>query len=34
MKQKFAIKSGYNFLFIIDKNYSDLEKIINENATE
>ena len=28
-KKDYTIKSGYNFLFIIDKNYSDLEQFIN-----
>lgn len=28
-KKEYTIKSGYNFLFIINKNYDDLKKIIN-----
>lgn len=30
-KKEYSINSGYNFLFIIDKNYSELEKIIKLN---
>jgi hypothetical protein len=30
-KKQYSINSGYNFLFIIDKNYIELEKIIKEN---
>ena len=28
LKREYSIKSGYSFLFIIDKNYDELEKII------
>jgi len=28
-KQEYTIKSGYNFLFLVDKNYTELQKIIN-----
>jgi hypothetical protein len=36
LKMEYTIKSGYNFLFIIDKNYNELEekiksKIWNKN---
>lgn len=31
LKQEYSMISGYNFLFIIDKNYTELEKIIKEN---
>ncbi len=31
IKKEYSINSGYNFLFIIDKNYIELEKIILEN---
>ena len=31
-KMKSSLELGYNFLFILDKNYSDLEKIINYNG--
>jgi hypothetical protein len=31
LKKQYSINSGYNFLFIIDKNYIELEKIIKEN---
>jgi hypothetical protein len=30
-KRNYSIKSGYNFLFVIDKNYIELEKIISKN---
>jgi len=29
-KKDYSIKSGYNFLFIIDKDYTELENIINQ----
>lgn len=29
-KQKFCIKQGYNFIFIIDKNYSEFNYILNK----
>ena len=29
IKEKYTKEMGYNFLFIIDKNYDDLKKIIN-----
>ncbi len=28
-KMKYTIENGYNFIFIIDKDYTDFEKIIN-----
>jgi hypothetical protein len=31
-KQKASINSGYKFMFLIDKNYTDLEKIISKNG--
>jgi len=31
IKKEYTISAGYNFLFIIDKNYIELEKIISEN---
>jgi hypothetical protein len=31
-KQKFAIKSGYNFIFIIDKKYNEFENITCKNS--
>ncbi len=30
LKRQFSIESGYNFLFIIDKDYKEFEKIIND----
>ena len=33
-KKEYSIKSGYNFLFIIDKNYTELEKIIKQYETK
>ena len=29
MKKEYSIKSGYNFIFIIDKDYTEIENIIN-----
>lgn len=34
LKKEFSIKSGYNFLFIIDKDYTEFEKIINTHEKE
>jgi len=31
IKKEYTISAGYNFLFIIDKNYIEIEKIISEN---
>ncbi len=31
LKKQYSISSGYNFLFIIDKSYTELEKIIKDN---
>jgi hypothetical protein len=33
-KEDYSIKSGYNFLFIIDKDYTELEKIIKQYDTK
>jgi hypothetical protein len=30
-KRKYCIKRGYEFIFIIDKNYTGFEKIIYNN---
>ena len=32
LKKEYTINSGYNFLFIMDKDYTELEKIINING--
>lgn len=32
LKRQYSINSGYKFLFIIDKDYREIEKLINENA--
>jgi hypothetical protein len=32
--KEYSIKSGYNFLFIIDKDYTEFLKIINNNEKE
>lgn len=32
MKKEYSINSGYNFLFLIDKDYTELEKIITNNG--
>lgn len=31
-KKEYSIKSGYNFLFIVNRNYNELEKIIKTNG--
>ncbi len=31
LKKEYTIKAGYNFIFLIDKDYTELEKIINKN---
>ena len=31
LKKEYTIKAGYNFIFLIDKDYTELEKIINTN---
>ncbi len=33
LKKEYSINSGYNFLFIMNKNYNELEKIIKSNDT-
>lgn len=32
LKKEYSINSGYNFLFIMDKDYTELEKIIKSNG--
>ena len=31
LKKEYSIKSGYNFIFIIDKDYNELKKFINND---
>jgi hypothetical protein len=33
-KKEYSIKSGFNFIFIIDKNYSELESILLESSPD
>ena len=33
-KNQYSIKSGFNFIFIIDKDYSELESIFSESSRE
>lgn len=34
LKKQYSLSSGYNFLFIIDKNYEEFEKIIKNHEKQ